>query len=135
MGATYTVNCKLDENGWWVGEVPAVNGVLTQGRSLATIKRRVREALSLAVRDAHQAEITLRVKLPADVKGKISELSRARRQVEKAQARVGKLERDVARLLAKKMSLRDAGEVMSLTGQRVQQLAAGLERRSSARRT
>ena len=57
MGATYQVELARDKGGWWVASVPAVPGAHTQGRSIAEAKNRIREALSLWVDDARQAEL------------------------------------------------------------------------------
>jgi predicted RNase H-like HicB family nuclease len=122
--AKYVVRCERDEDGWWVGRVQGVAGVLTQGRSLATIRKRIREALSLAVDDADDAELELRPKVPAVVLEGLTALRVIRKDLEREQLRAKKLEKKVARALAKAMSYRDAGEVLSLTGQRVQQLAS-----------
>ena len=124
----YWVICERDEDGWWVGRVSGIAGVLTQGRSLATIKTRIRDALSLAVDGADKAEIFLKVKLDAPTRAKITALTAARKDLEKHLRHAKKLERQIARALAEDMSLRDAGVVLNLTGQRVQQLAAEYER-------
>lgn len=53
----YTMRCERDESGWWVVEVPEVQGCHTQARSLAEARRRIRDALSLFVDDAETAEL------------------------------------------------------------------------------
>jgi predicted RNase H-like HicB family nuclease len=120
--AKYTVVCEQDEDGWWVGKVKEVAGVLTQGRSLATIKKRIRDALSLAVDDAAKADLVLDVKLPAQARKAVEKLREAQERSDREQARALELARRAARELAKAMSVRDAGEVLHVTGQRVQQL-------------
>lgn len=52
----YGVHYEPAGDGWWLARVPAVDGCLTQGASVAQARERVREALSLFVDDAETAE-------------------------------------------------------------------------------
>ena len=120
--AQYEVVCEQDENGWWVGTVRGVPGVHTQGRSLATIRKRIREALATAVDDAKKAEIHLSVKTPPDVKEQMAVLRDLKMNAETAQRAMRMLEKVVVHELTSSMSYRDAGEVLEVSAQRIQEL-------------
>ncbi len=51
----YVINYKPIEDGWWLATVQGVNGCLTQGSSIRQTRERIREALSLYVKDAQSA--------------------------------------------------------------------------------
>jgi len=105
---TYTVSYERDEGGWWVATVVEVRGCRTQGRTIAQARSRIREALGLFVDNSERAALVERVKLGA-------------REQQHAQAST----RDAVRVLTRKLrlSVRDAGELLGLSHQRVQQLA------------
>jgi predicted RNase H-like HicB family nuclease len=115
----YLVECEQDPDGWWVASVRGVKGCHTQGRSVETVARRIREALSLFVNDAETAGLTLAFKRYRPV---LDELRRAKVRAERARRRADDMERRLARSLVAKMSRRDAGAVLGLTGQRVDQI-------------
>ena len=52
----YTVRYERDESGWWVAQVKEVPAAITQGRTIVEARRRIREALALALDDDRQAE-------------------------------------------------------------------------------
>jgi len=53
----YTVQYEQDEAGYWVATVLGVQGCHTQGRSVATVRARVPEALAVCVDDAEGAKL------------------------------------------------------------------------------
>ncbi len=124
--ARYTVDYERDEAGWWIARVPGVAGVHSNGRTIAEARRRVREALGLAIGDAaaDAAELADHVKLPRDLSAELNEYRRARKSAESAQQRVVGVSQDLARKLTRKLglSVRDIGELLDLSHQRVQQL-------------
>ena len=122
---TYTVTYERDAAGWWVASVQGIPGCHTQGRSLAEARRRIREALSLFVPHADKAELTANVKLPASVRERVKRYLAARQRAEEEQARALALATETVQSLRKELhlSVRDAGEVLGLSFQRVQQLA------------
>ena len=124
---TYTVEYERDESGWWVASVKGVRGCHTQGRTIDEARRRIREALSLFVKDAGRAKLVDDVRLPAGVRRKMKVLSSIRRAVDVRQAKAQVLARKAVDDLTKGMglSLRDAGRLLGLSHQRVQQLARG----------
>ena len=134
----YTVRYERDRaSGWWVAQVKEAPAAITQGRTIAEARRRIREALALALDDdraAEKARIVDDVKLPAD----------AARAVQRAQAERKRLEIEARRARATTamavqklnklgLSVRDAGELLGTSYQRVQQLARNGRRRAGER--
>lgn len=124
----YTVRYDRDrESGWWVAQVKEAPAALTQGRTIAEARRRIREALALVLDDdkaAAQAEFVDDVKLPSDVRRALErarvDRTRLEAEAKRAQATtavaVQKLINNVG------LSVRDAGELLGISHQRVQQL-------------
>src|SRR5215472_315672 len=85
-----TVHYERDESGWWVAQVKEVPAAITQGRTIVESRRRIREALALALdndRKAAKARLVDDVKLPTD----------ARRALVRARLDRRRLEADTAR--------------------------------------
>ena len=120
----YTVKYERDADGWWVVTVKGVRGVRTQARSISQGRTRIREALALFVDDAQTAELVDDVQIGVEQKRALARARRLQRAAEREQAHAADLARKVARTLVrvKKLSVRDAGEVMGISGARVQQL-------------
>lgn len=57
MPRTYRVRFELDETGWYAITVPEVRGCLSQAQDVPAGLDRIREALSLFVDDADDAEL------------------------------------------------------------------------------
>lgn len=117
---TFAVKYERDEDGWWVASVPEIEGCHTQGRSIAQARERIREAIMVSS-DVVDFEIEDHVRLP-----KATE-----RLVEKLRALRAKLERDEKETAAALkaavaaldgLSVRDRGEVLGLSHQRINQI-------------
>lgn len=125
----YTVTYERDETGWWIAEVQSVQGVNSDGRTVADARRRVREALSLAIGDeaAETAELVDNVKLPPDVRKAVSRARAARSRLESLQDEAQKTTASAARELRRRLglSVRDVADLLGISHQRVQQLARG----------
>ena len=121
---TFRVVYERDESGHWIATVPAVKGCHTYGRSINQARERIREALGLFVSNARGARLTDDVRLPADLRRLLEAQHKARRRAEQAQAVARTVISHAARKLvkAKGLSVRDAGELLALSHQRVQQL-------------
>lgn len=123
--AKYTVRYERDEDGVWVGTIKEVAGVHTQGRSVETVRRRIREALATAVKDADTAQLEDEFAVgPAAARRALAALKKARARAQVEEKRIAELQRTLAMQLVREehMSVRDAGAVLALTGGRVQQM-------------
>ncbi|MGH3082165.1 MAG: type II toxin-antitoxin system HicB family antitoxin [Gaiellaceae bacterium] len=127
MSNAYRVVIERDETGAWIAHVRAVRGCHTYGRTLDQVRRRIREALSLWVEDAETAELVEEIRLPGDVRQAIRRSTAARTHAEQGREDAQRATSAAARLLVERlgMGLRDAGELLGLSYQRVQQLVSG----------
>lgn len=128
MRTSYTVRYERDETGWWVAQVKEAPAAITQGRTIAEARRRIREALGLALDDdaaARRAKLIDDVKLPADAKRALREARSARARLETESRRAHDSTAKAVRTLLRRMhlSVRDAGELIGISPQRVHQLA------------
>lgn len=132
MSKRYTVLFQLDESGAWIVSVSGVRGCHTYGRSLAEARRRIREALALWVKDADKADLEEEVRLPARARQTLNRTRaiRARAEAEREHAQGATAE--AARMLIGELRLgvRDAGELLGVSFQRVHQLLADENRAS-----
>ncbi len=123
----YTVTFERDEDKWWVASVRGVPGVHTQGRSIEEARRRVREALALAIGDeaAERATLVDDVRVPVAVKRALAALEKARRREVEASAQARKAAVSVVRELTEhlRLSRRDAAALTGYSFQRIHQLA------------
>ena len=122
----YHVAYVRDEAGYWVAEVREVRGCRTQGRTIDEARRRIREALSLFVDDAVEAELIDDVKLPATAVKAIRAYATLRKRADQEDRRAAIAARRAVRLLRGgrlKMSARDAARLLGVSHQRVHQLA------------
>lgn len=128
---SFKVVYERDEEGWWVASIPDVPGCHTQGKSLAQARKRIREALEIALdrpdaaRAAQQAVLEDDVRLPAEAARKLARSNAARLKVAEEEAKAQDATREAAFALTKKgLSLRDTAELLGLSHQRVQQITA-----------
>jgi predicted RNase H-like HicB family nuclease len=123
----YVVTYERDEGGWWIAEVRGVAGVNSDGRTVADARRRVREALSLAIGDAaaERAEFVDDIKLPADVRRVVKQATAARARLDEVQSKALEATAAAASVLTRKfgLSVRDAAEMLGVSHQRIQQLS------------
>jgi predicted RNase H-like HicB family nuclease len=129
----YRVVFERDRDGSWLVRVPSVRGCHTHGRTLDQARRRVREALSLWVDDADTAELVEDVHLPARVKQAIGNSRSARQNARRERVKAHATMEKAARALVDDvgLGLRDAGELLDISHQRVQQLVRGPGRRQA----
>jgi predicted RNase H-like HicB family nuclease len=124
MSERYNVTVERDEAGAWIARVPEVQGCHTYGRTLDQVRRRIREALSLWVDDADRAELVEQIRLPGDARHAIRRSASARARAERDRQEAQRATSDAAELLVRRLGLgvRDAGELLGISYQRVQQL-------------
>lgn len=112
------------EDDAWLVEIPAIRGCHTYGRTLAQARERIREALRLFVRSS-DAVVVDDVRLPAQLRRQVDRARRTRLQAEARQAEAQKeLTAVTSSLRSAGLSLRDAGDLLGLSRQRVHQLGA-----------
>jgi predicted RNase H-like HicB family nuclease len=128
MRTSYTVRYERDETGWWVAQVKEAPAAITQGRTIAEARRRIRESLALALDDdaaAKRAKLIDDVKLPADARRALEEARAARARLATESKKAQKSTAKAVRTLLESMhlSVRDAGDLIGISPQRVHQLA------------
>jgi predicted RNase H-like HicB family nuclease len=125
MKTKYTVTYERDEDGWWVATAKGLKGCHTQGKTLATARERIREAMGLFIDNASKVDIVDDVKLPPGtqvvVRAAVEALLESRRVAEVTK----RVSTKAAKMLEHEgISRRDAAEIMGISHQRVQQIAS-----------
>ena len=120
----YTVVYDRDESGSWIAQVRGVPEAHTYGRTIEQARERIREALALWRTDVQRAEFVDEVHLPVTANAVVEAVHMARRRLAREQIRAQKSALTAARQLTSKWgySLRDAGELLGVSRQRVQQI-------------
>jgi len=131
----YTVRYEKDETGWWVATVKEVRGCHTQGRTIEQARRRIREALGLFVDHAENAELIDDVVLPANARTLLKRVLSTRKRAEEEAIKLQNTTAEAAEVLTKDVgvSVRDAGELLGLSHQRVHQLLTSKPRKKKAK--
>ena len=129
MATTYQVELERDEAGWWVASVPSVPGVHTQGRSIEPAMNRIRQALTLWVTDADEADLVPEIHLPIAVRRQVGRALEARKRAAKAGEEASLVLIDaIAELTDREaMSVRDVATLLQLSPARVGQLKLEVE--------
>ena len=112
---------ERDESGAWIVSVPRVKGCHSYGRTLEQARRRIREALRLF--DVEDVRILEEVRLPSGLLDTVRSARRARDRAEiQRKTAQAELRTAASRLTRAGLSRRDAGDLLGLSRQRVQQL-------------
>lgn len=131
----YTIRYEKDETGWWIATVKEVRGCHTQGRTIEQARRRIREALGLFVDQAEKAELIDDVVLPANARSLLKRVLSTRKRAEEEAIKLQNTTAEAAEVLTKDVgvSVRDAGELLGLSHQRVHQLLTSSPRKKKAK--
>lgn len=119
------VRYEFGEDGWWLARVPSVKGCHTQGRTLGAARRRIKEAVEVALdRDVSDDELEhVDPKLPSSASKVVFITWKARVKADLAQAEAQTALRSAALELTEAgFSLRDTGDLLGVSFQRVQQI-------------
>lgn len=130
----FTVTYEPDEGGWHA-QIHDVSGCHTWGRSLAAARKNIREALStcedvfgqMTDRIATEAELVDDIRLPKRVAGAVKACRKARERLEAEENRVRDATREAVKILVEdaRLSVRDAGDLLGISHQRIAQVKAG----------
>lgn len=125
----YRVDFERDaKSGDWTAVIDRSQGVscVTQGRTIAVARKRIREALALFLNDKKAAEEAVLIEsfaLPAAAKSVLEKAVEARAAAQEAARTSAELSERAAKSLAKAgVSRRDAADILGVSHGRIQQL-------------
>jgi predicted RNase H-like HicB family nuclease len=123
---TYRAIFEKDENGYWsvVAEVGKKQSAISDGQTLPKARKRIREALALLLDVPVTAfQIEEVIELPSKAKRSLASFVEAKKAAEESAEKLETARKQVASaLVAAGLSRRDAGEILGVTGMRVQQM-------------
>jgi predicted RNase H-like HicB family nuclease len=135
----YALSLARDERGWWVATLPEVPGCHSQGRTIEQARERIREALQawFDLAGPYSGKLVDSVELAKPLLRAISSAEEARERARSAEELASERTRDaIVAMVETGLSLRDAGELLGVTRQRAQQLAASVAKtRTAVRKT
>lgn len=114
--------------GWWAITVPALDGVFSQVKRLSQVEDSAREAISLMldIGEDNIGGLDIAVTPPAQAADLLEALEVSLATADEATRAAVAARREVAELLrAEGLPLRDVGELIGVSHQRVSQLLAG----------
>jgi predicted RNase H-like HicB family nuclease len=123
----FVARFERDEDGWWVVDVDGLQGCHTQARTLEQGLDRIADAIRLFIDDAAcKLEIEQKIVLPAPVRKAVDRSNAERARAQQAEADAASATKEAVKAaLGAGLSTRDAGALLGLTRQRVQQVASG----------
>lgn len=123
----FSVIYERDEAGWWVATAKGVAGAHTQGRSIKQARSRIREVLELARPELRQFELDEQIELPSKAKQVIAQREAAQKRLAQDELKARTLTQRAVKTLVQDLALsvRDAGALLGLSHQRIQQLVEG----------
>lgn len=122
----YVIELDRDEAGSWVAAARGVPGCHTQGRSIRQALSRMREALAVCVdEEVVSDQIEACVHLPAEARLAVSRYESACARLERDQRAARSITDGAIQTLVGdlSMSVRDVGDILGLSHQRIHQLA------------
>lgn len=112
--------------GWWVVEVPEIDGLFTQARSLSQIPAMVKDAAALMTGEPEESfEVEVSPVISPEIRAHIEEAQRLFDEANQVKHSAAEESRKAARELATSgMTLRDVGAVLGVSYQRAHQLVS-----------
>ena len=123
---TYPARFELDENGYWsvVSDVGPGKTAISDGQTLPKARRRIRQSIALLL-EVSEGSFDIRedVSLPRKAMTSLRRYQGAQKKLRQDTEEAAQAERAVAQVLAKLgISRRDAGDLLGLSGARIQQV-------------
>ena len=112
---------------WWAITVPALRGVFSQAKRLSRVEETAREAIAmmLDIDEAEVGQIEVEVQPPEAVADLLDELRRSTSIADEAAAAAARARREAVRLLSEAgLPMRDIGEILGVSHQRISQILA-----------
>jgi predicted RNase H-like HicB family nuclease len=122
----YVADAVRDEEGWWIIEVPEVDGAMTQAPRLDQVEEMARDVVSLLLEvPADSFDLLVRPQLSEPLASQIGEARELRRQAEQSQLKAAAATAPLIEgLLEAGFRVREIGQLLGITYQRAAQLAA-----------
>jgi predicted RNase H-like HicB family nuclease len=123
---SYTARFELDEDGYWsvVAEISANKVAISDGQTLPKARRRIRQSIALLL-DADEQSFDIReeINLPRKAMATLQRFKGAQEKLRQDEVEAAAAARLAAQVLAKLgISRRDAGDLLGLSGARIQQV-------------
>ena len=121
---TYGVECEWDNTGWWVVTIPEVTGAVTQCKRLDKVPDDVGEVLELLTgKKPGTYELDIRTIVPGKAGELAAKARELRAEVERLTSSASKTTSTAVVKLSKSgFSLRDIGQLVGISHQRVDQI-------------
>lgn len=130
---------KVERSGsWWAISVPELPGLFSQAKRLDKVDSIAREAIALMldVKSSQIGQLKIEVVPRKEIADLLQEADLASAEAANASARAQELRLEAARLLrADGLPMRDVGELIGVSHQRVSQILARPRRRTTAKRS
>ncbi len=123
----FRVVFEVEHDGNWLVRAPDIRGCHSYGRSLNEARNNIREALGLFVEGSSDIDLVEQRRLPRSARTAIQACLRARQDANTASDAAQRITAATARHLHQEIGLgvRDIGEILGISHQRVAQLLAG----------
>jgi predicted RNase H-like HicB family nuclease len=123
---SYVVEAVRDQDGWWIIEVPEVDGAMTQAPRLDQVDEMARDVVSLLLEvPADSFDLAVKPRLSEPLATHLAEARELRQEAERSQLKAAAATAPlIEELLAGGFRVREIGQLLGVTYQRAAQLAA-----------